>query len=72
MNTKRSTFLFTAVCFFLAFLYIPIFVLMVYSFNYSKLGPVWGGWSIRWYEKLLFDSPEIWESVLLSLLPTAS
>jgi putrescine transport system permease protein len=42
-------------------------MLIVYSFNYSKLVPVWGGFSVRWYEKLLFDSPEIWEAVVLSL-----
>ncbi|MDH3633990.1 MAG: ABC transporter permease subunit [Gammaproteobacteria bacterium] len=67
MNARLSTFLITAVCFVIAFLYIPIFMLIVYSFNYSKLVPVWGGFSVRWYEKLLFDSPEIWEAVVLSL-----
>ena len=67
MNARPSTFLITAVCFVLAFLYIPIFMLIAYSFNYSKLVPVWGGFSVRWYEKLLFDSPEIWEAVVLSL-----
>ena len=67
MNARLSTFLITAVCFVIAFLYIPIFMLIVYSFNYSKLVPVWGGFSIRWYEKLLFDSPEIWDAVVLSL-----
>ncbi len=67
MNARPSTFLITAVCFVLAFLYIPIFMLIAYSFNYSKLVPVWGGFSVRWYEKLLFDSPEIWDAVALSL-----
>jgi putrescine transport system permease protein len=68
VNTdKLSAFLITAVCFVIAFLYIPIFMLIVYSFNFSKLVPVWGGFSIRWYEKLLFDSPEIWKAVVLSL-----
>jgi len=66
-NGKLSTFLITAVCFVIAFLYIPIFMLIAYSFNYSKLVPVWGGFSVRWYEKLLFDSPEIWDAVVLSL-----
>jgi putrescine transport system permease protein len=42
-------------------------MLIAYSFNYSKLVPVWGGFSVRWYEKLLFDSPEIWDAVMLSL-----
>jgi putrescine transport system permease protein len=67
VNARLSTFLITAVCFVIAFLYIPIFMLIAYSFNYSKLVPVWGGFSVRWYEKLLFDSPEIWDAVLLSL-----
>ncbi len=67
MNGRLSTFLITSVCFVIAFLYIPIFMLIVYSFNYSKLVPVWGGFSVRWYEKLFFDSPEIWEAVVLSL-----
>ena len=66
-NGKLSTFLITAVCFVIAFLYVPIFMLIAYSFNYSKLVPVWGGFSVRWYEKLLFDSPEIWNAVVLSL-----
>ena len=66
-NGKLSTFLITAVCFVIAFLYVPIFMLIAYSFNYSKLVPVWGGFSVRWYEKLLFDSPEIWDAVVLSL-----
>lgn len=51
----------------LAFFYIPMILLVIYSFNYSKLVPVWGGWSIRWYEKLLFDSPDVWAAVSLSL-----
>jgi len=63
---QRSRFLITTTCFGLAFLYIPMVLLIVYSFNYSKLVPVWGGWSIRWY-KVLFESEEIWEAVALSL-----
>lgn len=63
---KRSRFLITTTCFGLAFLYIPIFLLMFFSFNNSKLVPVWGGFSTRWY-KVLFESEEIWEAVGLSL-----
>ncbi|MFT5259474.1 MAG: putrescine transport system permease protein [Saprospiraceae bacterium] len=66
MQKKRSTFLVSMLAFGLAFLYIPIFLLIIYSFNYSKIVPVWGGWSTRWYTKL-FESPEIWEAVMLSL-----
>ncbi|HXV25694.1 MAG TPA: ABC transporter permease subunit [Alphaproteobacteria bacterium] len=38
-----------------AFLYIPIVLLIVYSFNESRLVTVWGGWSIKWYGKLYGD-----------------
>jgi len=63
---KRSRFLLTVTCFGLAFLYIPMIMLIIYSFNYSKLVPVWGGFSTRWYG-VLFRSEEIWNSVALSL-----
>ena len=39
----------------LAFLYAPIAILVVYSFNASRLVTVWGGWSTRWYVALLED-----------------
>lgn len=67
MYGKRSRFLTFMLTIGLAFFYIPMILLVIYSFNYSKLVPVWGGWSIRWYEKLLFDSPDVWAAVSLSL-----
>ena len=36
-----------------AFLYIPIVILVVYSFNASRLVTVWGGFSTRWYGEML-------------------
>jgi len=45
----------TALGFGLAFLYAPIAILIVYSFNASRLVAVWGGWSTRWYAALLED-----------------
>ncbi len=39
----------------LAFLYLPIAILVIYSFNDSRLVTVWGGWSLRWYRELLND-----------------
>ena len=38
-----------------AFLYLPIAVLVAYSFNGSRLVTIWGGFSIRWYAALLED-----------------
>src|SRR6202521_3268543 len=40
----------------LAFLYLPIVILVIYSFNASRLVSVWGGWSSRWYAALLADT----------------
>ena len=36
-----------------AFLYLPILLLVIYSFNESRLVTVWGGFSTRWYASLL-------------------
>ncbi|MEI4196052.1 ABC transporter permease [Roseovarius sp. E0-M6] len=36
-----------------AFLYLPMVILVVYSFNDSKLVTVWGGFSTRWYGELI-------------------
>ena len=66
MNHKSSKLVVGMLCFGLAFLYIPIFLLIFYSFNYSKIVPLWGGFSTRWYTKL-FESPEVWDAVMLSL-----
>jgi putrescine transport system permease protein len=40
-----------------AFLYIPILILVVYSFNASRLVTVWGGFSTQWYVALLENQP---------------
>ncbi len=37
------------------FLYVPIALLVAYSFNASRLVAVWGGWSLHWYAALLGD-----------------
>ena len=66
MGRQRSTFLITMLAFGMAFLYVPIFLLVFYSFNYSKLVPVWGGFSTRWYT-VLFESEEVWAALTLSL-----
>ena len=39
----------------LAFLYLPILILVIYSFNASRLVTVWGGWSLRWYYEFFSD-----------------
>ncbi len=56
----------------LAFLYAPIAILVIYSFNASRLVTVWGGWSLRWYAALAGDRAMI-DAALASLgIATAS
>ena len=43
----------------LAFLYLPILILVIYSFNASRLVTVWGGWSLRWYQEFFNDKAMI-------------
>ncbi len=50
----------------LAFLYTPIAILVIYSFNASRLVTVWGGWSLRWYAALAGDRAMI-DAALASL-----
>jgi putrescine transport system permease protein len=38
------------------FLYLPIALLIAYSFNASRLVAVWGGWSLHWYGALVGDA----------------
>ncbi len=50
-----SPFNITALALGLAFLYLPIVILAIYSFNASRLVTVWGGWSLRWYSEFFND-----------------
>lgn len=50
----------------LAFIYLPMLILVIYSFNASRLVTVWGGWSLKWYIGLL-DNTQLMNSVMRSL-----
>ena len=50
----------------MAFLYLPIVILVVFSFNASRLVAVWGGWSTHWYAELAGDAALL-ESAFISL-----
>ncbi|MEM1364905.1 MAG: ABC transporter permease [Pseudomonadota bacterium] len=56
----------TAITLGLALLYLPILVLVVYSFNDGKLVTVWSGFSLRWYRELL-DNEQLLASVWVTL-----
>ncbi len=49
---KRGKFDTTILTLCFAFLYIPILILVIYSFNASKLVTVWGGFSFHWYQAM--------------------
>jgi len=66
MTGKRSWFLMSALAFGYAFLYLPIVLLIIFSFNANKLVTVWSGFSVQWYGELLRDE-QILSAALLSL-----
>ncbi len=49
-----------------ALLYVPLGIMVIYSFNASKLASVWGGWSVKWYGELLRDQ-QILQAAWVSL-----
>ena len=66
MERRFSPVLFAALCFGIAVLYIPILVLIAYSFNASPLVSVWGGFSTQWYMELIHNR-QVLDAALLSL-----
>jgi putrescine transport system permease protein len=54
---RLSFFNLAAIVLGIAFLYLPIVILVIFSFNASRLVAVWGGWSTRWYAGLAGDAP---------------
>jgi putrescine transport system permease protein len=63
---KLSTFNVLAIALGIAFLYLPIVILVIFSFNASRLVSVWGGWSTHWYVELLNDAPLL-DSAFISI-----
>lgn len=58
MRNRLSWFNLVSLTLGFAFLYLPILLLVLYSFNDSRLVVVWGGFSTRWYA-------EIWQNEAL-------
>jgi putrescine transport system permease protein len=50
----------------IAFLYLPIVILVIFSFNASRLVAVWGGWTTHWYAALA-DDAALLDSAFISL-----
>lgn len=62
----QSRFLISTLAFGYAFLYVPLALVIVYSFNDSAIATVWGGFSVRWYAEL-FRNDQVLEALWLSL-----
>ena len=65
---KRSRFATVVLVLAMAFLYLPIVVLVANSFNLSKYGGEWAGFTLTWYEMLFTQNRPIWEAFERSLL----
>jgi putrescine transport system permease protein len=65
MKTRRWP-LFSLLAFGYAFLYVPVLLLVIYSFNASRLVTVWGGFSTHWYGELL-NNAQILDAAWLSV-----
>ncbi|HNP37412.1 MAG TPA: ABC transporter permease subunit [Woeseiaceae bacterium] len=62
---KTSRFTTSVLAFGYAFLYIPLLLVVVYSFNDSRIATVWGGFSTRWYGAL-WQNDQVLDAALLS------
>ena len=56
---RRSPWLWAAALFAYAFLYLPLLIVVVYSFNDSRLNAEWVGFTLDWYRKLFADNDMI-------------
>ena len=75
MNRGASSFNVISVALGLAFLYLPIAILVIYSFNASRLVTIWGGWSLVWYRELLHDDAVLraaWVSLRVAALSASA
>jgi len=66
MIRRFSWFNLTSVTLGFAFLYLPILLLVIYSFNASRLVTVWGGWSTQWYVSL-FQNQQLMDAAWVTL-----
>lgn len=63
---RMSWFNVTSLTFGLAFLYLPMLLLIIYSFNKSRLVTVWAGFSTKWYGEL-FQNEAFLDAALVTL-----
>lgn len=70
-NKKLSKWLWAAAFGAYAFLYVPLIIVIIYSFNDSRLNAEWVGFTFKWYQVLFNDVPMLhaaWNSLLIALV----
>jgi spermidine/putrescine transport system permease protein len=71
---RRSRWLWIAGLFAFAFLYAPLVIVVVYSFNDSRLNAQWVGFTLDWYRKLFEDEEMLtaaWNSLVIGVSASA-
>ena len=69
--TGRARFAFGVLAFGYAFLYLPLVLVIVYSFNESRLVTVWAGFSLKWWQALAANEAMLsaaWFSLRIALV----
>lgn len=65
MKTSKLSWLYIILVY--LFLYMPLFILIIFSFNDAASGTIWKGFTLRWYEKL-FNSSALISGLINSLI----
>lgn len=71
---RRPGVLWAAAIFAYLFLYVPLVVVVAYSFNDSRLNAQWVGFTLAWYRKLFGDEEMLtaaWNSLVIGLVASA-
>ena len=71
---KQSTWLKAAALAVYVFLYAPLLIVVIYSFNDSSMNAQWVGFTLKWYDKLFHDNQMLtaaWNSLIIGLTASA-
>jgi spermidine/putrescine transport system permease protein len=68
---RKQKFCLTITTLVLVFLYLPILMLVISSFNDSRFGGLWSGFTLKWYERL-WNEKNMWQAVTNSLIVAIS
>lgn len=72
---KRNAFPYIVLAVVLVFLYLPIAVLTTNSFNLSRFGGTWEGFTLKWYTQLMYEQAiwsAVWNTLMIACAATLS